>query len=300
MNISPEAWPQGTKEQREQRSQSTAYIPYTYYECIIPDYFPSVPLHWHSEFEINYILSGSGDFRCGNSSITAQAGDIIIILPGILHSIYPNGSKRLSYDTIVFHPAMLYGRGDDRCYAECLYPLSTAENIIDLPISKGNALYRELGPSVATIMSCARENSGISDLLLKSELMRMFWAIISNHGLRSTSPKEISLAESIKPAIEYIRENYEKPITIDTLAGKTHLSKSYFMARFKKATGVSAIEYINQIRIRAACELLISSDISSAGAALEVGFRNLSNFNHHFRKQVGCAPREYRNLAAKR
>lgn len=96
----------------EKRRHSSILVPYSYYKCIIPDYFLYVPLHWHSEFEINIIISGTGDFKCGTSLIKAKPGDIIIIRPNMIHSIYPNDSK-LIYDTVVFNQSML-GSLDDR------------------------------------------------------------------------------------------------------------------------------------------------------------------------------------------
>ena len=50
----------------EKRQHSTVLVPYTYYECSIPDYFPFVPLHWHGELELNYVISGSAEFICGD------------------------------------------------------------------------------------------------------------------------------------------------------------------------------------------------------------------------------------------
>lgn len=279
----------------EQRRHSSVYVPYSYYECAIPDYSPLIPLHWHGEFEISYILSGSGKFKCGEKSVTARQGDIIVILPNILHAIYP-GEGRLVYDTIVFSPSMLYGNGSDRCFSEYLYPLSSEDSMVTLPLSADNPHYEEIKTATESIFSCAKGNSGRLDFLLKSELMRMFWLIIESGALHSTQAKETVFAKSIKPALEYIRENYQENISIEQLAEKAHLSKSYFMNKFKSITGISALKYINQVRINAACELLANSDMTSSEAAFSTGFYNISNFNRQFRKNVGCSPKEYRTL----
>ena len=86
----------------EKRQHSTALVPYTYYECSIPDYFPFVPLHWHGEFELNYVLSGSAEFIYGDERFISHAGDVILLPPNLLHAIYPNGSDVQRYDTLVF------------------------------------------------------------------------------------------------------------------------------------------------------------------------------------------------------
>ncbi|MGN1416999.1 MAG: hypothetical protein ACI4XF_09155, partial [Oscillospiraceae bacterium] len=50
----------------EKRQHSSRLVPYSYYKCLIPDFFAGVPMHWHGEFEINYISEGSAEFICGD------------------------------------------------------------------------------------------------------------------------------------------------------------------------------------------------------------------------------------------
>ena len=54
---------------KENRDHSSELIPFSYYKSQIPDYFPNVPLHWHKEFELNYILSGQGEFIIGDEKL---------------------------------------------------------------------------------------------------------------------------------------------------------------------------------------------------------------------------------------
>lgn len=93
-----------------------------------------------------------------------------------------------------------------------------------------------------------------------------------------------------------MNENFSENITVDMLAETVHLSKSYFMRRFREAAGVGAIEYLSQLRIKKACEILSETDKTAAETAFECGFRNLSNFNRQFKSIVGCTPKEYRSI----
>ena len=76
--------------------------------------------------------------------------------------------------------------------------------------------------------------------------------------------------------------------------GIAHMSSSYFMSCFKQNFGLGAIEYLNQVRIRSACDLLRNTDRSISDIAFDTGFHNLSNFNRQFRTKVGCSPQTYR------
>lgn len=95
-------------------------------------------------------------------------------------------------------------------------------------------------------------------------------------------------------AAEYINEHYHEKLTIAQLANISSLSKSYFMYCFRKYAGISAVEYINQLRIKTACELLNAGGKNISEIAYACGFTNLSNFNRQFRSQMGLSPTEYR------
>lgn len=88
--------------------------------------------------------------------------------------------------------------------------------------------------------------------------------------------------------------HYAEDLTIERLAACCNLSRSYFMFCFKRATGLSAVEHLNRLRVRAACEALRGTNDRVADIAAGCGFNNLSNFNRQFKRLVGCSPLEYR------
>ena len=66
---------------RENRVHSSKVKPFSYYQCMIPDEFAYAPMHWHSEFEINFVREGFAEFNCGDEKFVSSAGDIIVIQP---------------------------------------------------------------------------------------------------------------------------------------------------------------------------------------------------------------------------
>lgn len=287
------------KFSEEKRRHSSRLVPYSYYKCLITDFFTGVPMHWHSEIEINYILQGQAEFICGDERFISEQGDIILIPPNMLHSISPCGSSSQLYDTIVFSADMLGANDNDRCAAECIRPLVNGSAGVNVRITGSHSYYSELQTTAENIFSCAKGNTPHLDMLLKSELLRFFWLLENNGDIYPAEKNENSKSELIRPAVEYINENFRENITVEQLAETVHLSKSYFMSRFKAAAGVGAAEYINQVRINNACAVLADTDMTSAQTAFECGFRNLSNFNRQFRKIVGCTPNEYRRMNRK-
>lgn len=277
----------------EKIQHSSKTMPFSYYKCRIPDYFPNVPLHWHKEIEINYIILGSVEFICGDDKFVATEGDIVLVMPDMLHSVFPNENSSTFYDTIVFSADMLGLSENDRSSTQFIKPISEGCAEIYPLIKKDHIYYDELKTTVENIFSSAKGNSPALDILMKSELLRFFWILIENKDIK-TNDSQAEKNGFLKPVIEYMNENFSENITVSDLAVKACMSKSYFMQRFKDSAGMGAIEYLSQLRIKKACEILKDSDMSSCDTAFMCGFRNLSNFNRQFRKIVGMTPKEYR------
>ncbi|MBR4356959.1 MAG: helix-turn-helix domain-containing protein [Butyrivibrio sp.] len=91
--------------------------------------------------------------------------------------------------------------------------------------------------------------------------------------------------------IEYINENLQKDLSIDSIADKFYLSKYHMMRIFKSETGYSVHRYISEKRILLARNLIMSG-IPSTTACLECGFKDYSSFSRAFKNQLGILPSE--------
>ena len=281
-------------ETQEKRQHSTTWIPYSCYECRIPEWFMSVPMHWHSEFELIHILRGRGEFICGSRKYEAGEEELLLIPPNMLHAAYTCGEQELIYDALVFSPAMVGAGSGDRSTHECIRPILKGNIRMNVCIWKETADYDELHALVGRIFFCVHSNSARTDLLLKSELMRLIWLLEESGDIVFEKEGSGSETEAIRPALEYMANRFREDITVEQLADLVHLSKSHFMRCFKKAVGIGAIEHLSQLRINAACEALSDSNDQIADIAFACGYSNLSNFNRQFLKKVGCSPKEYR------
>ena len=103
----------------------------------------------------------------------------------------------------------------------------------------------------------------------------------------------LTLSEEIAAAVSYIRQNIREPISLETLAECAGLSLSRFKARFKTEIGMSPREYINQVKIKEAKQLL-KQGYSVTDTALELGFNSSNYFAVVFKKMTLFSPTEYR------
>lgn len=92
----------------------------------------------------------------------------------------------------------------------------------------------------------------------------------------------------------YIIENYNKDISLDEVSRKVDISPYYFSKLFKEQTGENFIEYLTNIRIEKAKNLLSNSDLNIKNICIDTGYSDPNYFSRIFKKQVGVTPTEYR------
>ena len=86
---------------------------YNTYICSIPMNFASVPVHWHDELEMIVIKKGRGYVTLNFQKYKVSSGDIIIVLPGMLHSIEGKQNLTMEYENILFSKHFLAFSTDD-------------------------------------------------------------------------------------------------------------------------------------------------------------------------------------------
>lgn len=110
------------------------------------------------------------------------------------------------------------------------------------------------------------------------------------------SHKKKSQSKAVLAAKQYINENYAKGLTLELIGQEVGLNPSYFSNIFKKETGNSFVDYLTDIRIQNAKNLLTETDLEIIEVSERTGFNDLKYFNRCFRKITGMTPAAYRKL----
>lgn len=98
----------------------------------------------------------------------------------------------------------------------------------------------------------------------------------------------------VKRAIDYIDSRYSDDITLEDIVDHLKINKSYFCTLFKKETGKTFTEFLNQTRVEKSKSLLLEDISSILDIALAVGFSNQNYFSILFRRYTGITPMQYR------
>jgi AraC-like DNA-binding protein len=115
---------------------------------------------------------------------------------------------------------------------------------------------------------------------------------LSSVGYNKFSPHEDTTR--IDKVFEYILQNYTKDVTLQEIADNINMSVSAFCKFYKKRTGKTFTQTLNEIRVGHACKLFIERGLSVSEVCYQSGFNNLSYFHRNFKKITNFAPLEYR------
>ena len=108
-------------------------------------------------------------------------------------------------------------------------------------------------------------------------------------------PTDTEKQDIIMPVLTYINANYNKQLSLEELAQKSGYSKSRFSHIFSEVMHTTPVKYQNEIRLRAASEMLTATSLSVTEIALSCGFSDPLYFSRLFKKRFGIPPSDYRN-----
>ena len=126
---------------------------------------------------------------------------------------------------------------------------------------------------------------------MKEELVKLGGWIMDNRSNR----QEKKINELIKEIQKYIMENLDKDLSLTRLSDMINMNSTYFSRLYKQISGVNLSDFINEMRINKACDLLRNTNLKMHEIAAATGYFTVSNFNRFFKKMKNKTPQEYRD-----
>lgn len=274
-------------------------LPFSIYKGVMSNNFPSIPMHWHEEVEVILVLKGSCNYRVDLNSFNIKEGDILIVGPQKLHSLSIIENMEMTWSSFVFNINMLKSSSADGSVIQYIAPILNHKHEFPLLIDKSYDIYNELHTIIRDIISCYENKYLAYELELKSLLFKFFFILYRYKLVKKLKDKDtlaLNTIDKIKIVLNYINEHYTEDISINTLSKLCDYSEYHFMRFFKKHTGLTCVQYINNYRLEKAAILLSSSTIPIMDISLEIGFENLSYFNKLFKRKYNLTPKQFRIL----
>ena len=278
---------------KETQQRGTVLFPMQYNYCNTSNPFYDLWIHWHTEFEIIRILSGTYNLCIAESEIQFNQGDIAILPPRIIHGDAEDKGE-CKYESVVFDLEMIRLHG----YA--------SDNFINRIISSEITLnykipstQKDILKVVNSFFDCLQSERPGYESIPSGYLLVIFGLIEKN---KLYTQKEILPAkkrvrtEKLEIILDLMRRKYSTDISLEEMADAAGFSPKYFCRIFREMTGKAPVEYLNWFRVNRACSMLRESNEKLQDISRKCGFKDFSYFIKIFHKYKGTTPLKYRRL----
>jgi AraC-like DNA-binding protein len=247
--------------------------------------------HYHPEYELTLIINGKGRRLIGDSHENFQNGDLVLVGPGLPHTwVSGRGIKGRSEAVVIQFSQDFMER-----FAG-LEELTTINKLL-LRAKQGILFKGKIPASLIQQMQILPAKMGVEKItgLLKilHELSELKSGSLVSSFYQPLKGKENE--NRINKVCQYVQKHAAEPLTIHKVAALIHLSPGAFCKFFKRITGKTFSDYVNDIRIANVCNQLLATDKQIAEIAFMNGFETLTYFNRVFLKKKGVRPGQYRS-----
>jgi len=248
--------------------------------------------HLHNYYEFYFILEGGYDFLIDGRNYPVHAGDLLVIPPMKHHHLLNTASNSRNRQFVLFmntsfikeiayeHPDILFISN---------YVIEENEFLIrikDSAFHNLQARFIHLFEEIKSNYLCNNLESNISVISLLVYINRVVYEPLNVEVIPFYNELSVDLCN-------YINNNLNEDLSLDTLSSMFFMSKPHISHVFKKQMGISIYQFILQKRLTLGRNCLVS-DIPINQIHLHCGFQNYSSFFKAFKKEFGISPRQYK------
>ena len=248
-----------------------------YYELPADGVWQLDRLHSFCQNKFYYLTEGSFSITIGDTEYTAQPGDWFFIPAGMMHSYsnIPGVEMKKYWMHFDIYPSV-----------NLLAPLQVAHKVNASRCTKVQELFREFAKLRKSPDLCDRLRVKAILLNLLAEYIRL--------ADKNTQVVWEERDEDMRNVLAYIQVNFRRNLTTEELAGVCHMHPTHFIRAFKLRMAQTPHQYIADVRMEYARQLLDRSDRSIIEIAEDAGFYDLAHFSRTFKQYYSMTPSQYR------
>lgn len=241
-------------------------------------------IHTHDFLEISIVLEGQADYTIEEQEFQLNAGQIMLFNPGIHHGEEQRPGTYSHQLHIGLTNISLDGLKRNH------FP--TKKAILNL----GEYQWEFLDKAWRLVKEYGEEQPEFQ-LMVKALIIEMLVLIL--RSLEKVQDNNVTLALSknakrkqylVNHAIYYLENHHTQEITLEQLADTLYVSPTYLSKVFKESTGMSPINYLIQVRLKHAKELLANDQLTIREISQAVGYQDAYHFSKLFKKYYGVSP----------
>lgn len=258
--------------------------------------------HWHSEIEIIYVDKGNVSMGIDNHVFELNQGDICLINPNQVHYGTAKQGTDSSIHYIVLSYSMLSLDTNNPIYHKYIEPLSNGRLLLPSviphmdPDKKDTPIWQKQCHSVIqTLLDYGIKQFEGREIGIQSAFLMLLSTLYRfDRFVEASKMKKNALSTRELAILDYVEGHFTEHLRIPDLASRFMVSEDYFYKIFKKITGQTPINFIQQLRIQYAKQLLKTTELSISDIGYQVGFDSTSYFSKTYKKLTGMPPRAYR------
>ena len=231
-------------------------------------------MHCHAEYEILYFIRGDVTYLIEGAEYKLSAGGLLLLPPGVIHGVKACGNG--SYQRYVTHMRKdMFPDGGARLLEQAF---------------RGERYYEDtegygIGEAFDAVFDAAEFGRYAAQTAVEALVLKV---LNMQRSLKASEPTaEVNAA--VTQALTYLNENFTQAITLDDISSKFFVSKHHLNKLFRKATGVTVMDYVIYKRVFYAKELILRG-VRASEAAERAGFLDYSAFYKAYVKRMGHSP----------
>ncbi len=229
-------------------------------------------MHYHDSYEIYYLEAGNREYFVEDKYFSVAAGSFVLIPKMKFHR---TGGTYGLRTLVGFTDEFLKKTYSDKAITEML---KCFNNTLVIPDESKHKRFSSLLKHLATAQS-------------ETEFALYLGVLLSELSL---CKPETNYDEQISRIISYINANFSEIHSIEQIADFLYISKFHLCHTFKKAMGITVIDYLNSIKIKNACNLITSTDKGFLEISQLCGFNSSAYFSKVFKDITGVSPSAYK------
>ncbi|TQI70898.1 AraC-like DNA-binding protein [Gramella sp. Hel_I_59] len=248
--------------------------------------------HYHPEVELVYVNGGCGKRQIGSHISYYRNGDLILIGSLLPHCAFTDGLTNHHCETVIqFRNDFL---GNEFLEAP---EMSRIQNLLERA-KKGIVFHGDTKRHIGATIESLRELNPFQKLLGLLEVLNSLektddYTILNAEGfLLETNLQD---NDRINIIFNFVKEHFQRPISLKEISDKVSMTNPAFCRYFKRITGKTFTQFVNEYRLAHSAKLLHERQISITDVCFESGFNNFSHFNKQFKAFTGRSPSVYRS-----
>lgn len=269
-------------------------FPYLVLDVINDDARPRNPgfhiMHWHEDLQFIYVREGMVEVQTLDDRVQVRAGEAFFINQEVVHFV--RRRKECHYNSFIFPSYFL-----------TFYTASPAKAMVERVTANKQFPFLHFVPEVEwhrriidLLGQLCEVEQRKDDFYPYEVLVRLvsIWLILEKNSLVPVAEKETVTNIRMRKMLQYIETHYGEDLTLSDLAGSAGISKSECARCFKTSLNTTPYQYLLEVRLSKAAQLLAQSEEPVGVIADRAGFRQMSHFGKCFKEKMGQTPREYR------